>query len=54
MICPRPRWEVVLDVIMGPRTDWFTPQAVQLLIQSALARHAPSNRVGLRLAGDGR
>ncbi|KTC43709.1 allophanate hydrolase [Pseudomonas fluorescens ABAC62] len=43
---------VTLDVVMGPRTDWFTDDAIQRL-SSQLWRVTPqSNRVGIRLAGD--
>ncbi|WP_407313323.1 5-oxoprolinase/urea amidolyase family protein [Pseudomonas sp. nanlin1] len=43
---------VTLDVVMGPRTDWFTEDAIALL-SSQLWRVTPqSNRVGIRLAGD--
>ncbi|WER44937.1 5-oxoprolinase subunit PxpB [Cupriavidus sp. WKF15] len=44
--------EVVLDVVMGPRTDWFTPQAVACLAAQRWQVTPQSNRVGLRLAGD--
>jgi biotin-dependent carboxylase-like uncharacterized protein len=43
---------VVLDVVMGPRTDWFTPEAVALLTNQVWRVSPQSNRVGLRLAGD--
>ncbi|KQP35884.1 urea amidolyase family protein [Pseudorhodoferax sp. Leaf274] len=43
---------VVLDVVMGPRTDWFTPEAVALLAQQLWSVTPQSNRVGLRLAGE--
>jgi biotin-dependent carboxylase-like uncharacterized protein len=43
---------VVLDVVMGPRTDWFTPEAVALLATQVWRVTPQSNRVGLRLAGD--
>ena len=43
---------VVLDVILGPRTDWFTQTAVELLSQQLWQVTAASNRIGLRLAGD--
>lgn len=49
---PRPDEEVVLDVSMGPRTDWFTPEAVELLRSQRWRVTPQSNRVGLRLAGD--
>ncbi|ATG17026.1 allophanate hydrolase [Providencia alcalifaciens] len=44
--------EVVLDVIMGPRTDWFTEQAAALLPQQVWQVTAASNRIGLRLMGE--
>ena len=43
---------VVLDVELGPRTDWFTPDAVALLSRQRWQVTPQSNRVGLRLAGD--
>ena len=43
--------EVTLDVVMGPRTDWFTPEAVAWLTRQAWAVTPQSNRVGLRLHG---
>ncbi|AVH38190.1 MULTISPECIES: 5-oxoprolinase/urea amidolyase family protein [Pseudomonas] len=43
---------VTLDVVMGPRTDWFSEDAIALL-SSQLWRVTPqSNRVGIRLAGE--
>ena len=44
--------EVVLDVELGPRTDWFTPDAVALFASQRWQVTPQSNRVGLRLAGD--
>jgi allophanate hydrolase subunit 2 len=44
--------EVLLDVVMGPRTDWFTPQAVARVATQRWQVTPQSNRVGLRLAGD--
>ena len=44
--------DVVLDVVLGPRTDWFTPDAVQLLAAQRWRVTPQSNRVGLRLAGE--
>jgi len=49
---PAPDGEVVLDVEMGPRTDWFTPEAVALLAAQRWQVTPQSNRVGLRLAGE--
>ncbi|MDF3837944.1 5-oxoprolinase subunit PxpB [Cupriavidus basilensis] len=44
--------DVVLDVVMGPRTDWFTPAAVARLAAQRWQVTPQSNRVGLRLAGE--
>ena len=44
--------EVTLDVVLGPRTDWFTPEAVTLLSAQRWKVTPQSNRVGIRLAGD--
>ncbi|MFM2323331.1 MAG: hypothetical protein RL244_210 [Pseudomonadota bacterium] len=44
--------EVVLDVVLGPRTDWFTPEALELLQQQRWQVTPQSNRVGLRLHGE--
>lgn len=44
--------DVLLDVVPGPRTDWFTPEAVALLARQRWRVTPQSNRVGLRLAGD--
>ncbi len=49
---PAPNGEVVLDVELGPRTDWFTPEAVALLAAQRWQVTPQSNRVGLRLAGE--
>lgn len=35
----------------GPRQDWFTPAALDLLLRTAYAISPASNRVGARLAG---
>jgi KipI family sensor histidine kinase inhibitor len=43
---------VTLDVVLGPRTDWFTAASLERL-RSQLWQVTPqSNRVGLRLAGE--
>jgi len=44
--------EVVLDVVLGPRTDWFSSDAVASLTGQSWLVSARSNRVGLRLEGD--
>ncbi|MFA7558601.1 MAG: 5-oxoprolinase/urea amidolyase family protein [Hydrogenophaga sp.] len=43
---------VTLDVVLGPRTDWFTPAAVQTLLGQAWRVTPRSDRVGMRLEGD--
>ncbi|WP_418120537.1 5-oxoprolinase/urea amidolyase family protein [Variovorax sp. 350MFTsu5.1] len=49
---PTAREEVVLDIVLGPRTDWFTPDAAELLCGQAWTVTPQSNRVGIRLAGE--
>ncbi len=49
---PTVEQEVVLDVIMGPRTDWFTSAAVERLAAQRWQVTPQTNRVGLRLAGE--
>ncbi|MCG5258599.1 5-oxoprolinase subunit PxpB [Cupriavidus gilardii] len=44
--------DVVLDVVLGPRTDWFTPKSVARLAGQRWRVTPQSNRVGLRLAGE--
>ncbi|RYF24611.1 MAG: 5-oxoprolinase subunit PxpB [Comamonadaceae bacterium] len=43
--------DITLDVVLGPRTDWFTDDAVQLLRTQRWQVTPQSNRVGIRLAG---
>ncbi|MDK2373855.1 urea amidolyase family protein [Serratia fonticola] len=43
---------VTLDIVLGPRTDWFTAEAVEHLLAQAWLITPQSNRIGLRLAGD--
>ena len=43
---------VTLDIILGPRTDWFTAQAVERLTAQEWSVTPQSNRIGLRLAGE--
>lgn len=43
--------DITLDVVLGPRTDWFTPEAVALLRSQRWQVTPQSNRVGIRLAG---
>ncbi|WKB55754.1 urea amidolyase family protein [Eleftheria terrae] len=49
---PRPGEVVTLDVQLGPRTDWFTAEAVQLLTEQPWTVTPQSNRVGLRVQGE--
>ena len=44
--------EVVLDVVPGPRTDWFSADALALLAAQRWLVSPQSNRVGLRLEGE--
>jgi len=48
---PRSGDVVTLDVTLGPRTDWFTPEAVQLLSAQTWQVTPQSSRVGMRLTG---
>jgi len=41
----------VVPVVPGPRDDWFTARANQLLVAAAWTVRAESDRVGIRLAG---
>ncbi|HMO47131.1 MAG TPA: 5-oxoprolinase/urea amidolyase family protein [Rubrivivax sp.] len=43
---------VTLDVVLGPRTDWFTPDALATLLTQPWRVTPQSDRVGMRLAGD--
>jgi len=49
---PRADEDVVLDIVLGPRTDWFAPEAIALLREQRWRATPQSNRVGLRLAGE--
>ena len=42
---------VVLDVDLGPRDDWFTPEAVETFLGAEFTVSPASNSVGLRLDG---
>lgn len=41
----------VLDVMPGPRTDWFAPDALALLTRHGYTVTSELNRIGIRLAG---
>lgn len=49
---PRPGSTVVLDVVPGPRTDWFTAQALENLATQGWRVTPQSSRVGIRLEGE--
>lgn len=42
----------LLDVVLGPRDDWFTAEAVERLTGQRFTVTAQSNRIGLRLEGE--
>lgn len=50
--CPRAGETVTLDVVLGPRTDWFTPESLTIFSDTAWTVTAQSNRVGIRLGAD--
>ncbi|PHM74489.1 5-oxoprolinase/urea amidolyase family protein [Xenorhabdus kozodoii] len=43
---------VILDILFGPRTDWFTPESIDLLSKQIWQVTPQSNRIGLRLNGE--
>lgn len=43
--------DVFLPVELGPRADWFTPVAVDLLLSERFEVTPDSDRIGVRLAG---
>jgi KipI family sensor histidine kinase inhibitor len=43
---------VTLDVVPGPRTDWFTQKGVETLAEQLWQVTPQSSRVGIRLAGE--
>lgn len=49
---PRADQVITLDVLLGPRSDWFTAQAQALLGSQRWQVTAQSNRIGMRLAGE--
>ncbi|KJF70514.1 urea amidolyase family protein [Agrobacterium arsenijevicii] len=48
---PRAGETVTLDVVLGPRTDWFTEKGVETLLSQEWQVTAESSRVGVRLSG---
>ncbi|MEG0413411.1 MAG: biotin-dependent carboxyltransferase family protein, partial [Comamonas sp.] len=51
IVLPKAGDVVVLDVVLGPRTDWFTEQALQTFAQQEWLVTPQSNRVGIRVTG---
>lgn len=50
-VAPPPEGDVVARVVLGPRHDWFSAEAVQSLLATRWTVGADSNRVGMRLEG---
>jgi biotin-dependent carboxylase-like uncharacterized protein len=48
---PAPPAELVLRVTLGPRDDWFTPEAVHTFTSRTYRVSSASNRIGLRTEG---
>ncbi|MFK4101720.1 biotin-dependent carboxyltransferase family protein [Streptomyces sp. NPDC019531] len=48
---PAPPAELVLRVTLGPRDDWFTPEAVRFFTSRTFQVSSASNRIGLRTEG---
>lgn len=44
--------QVIVDIVLGPRTDWFTHESLALLLEQSWLVTTESNRIGLRLLGD--
>lgn len=42
---------ITIDVVMGPRTDWFTPESVLAFFSQSWTATTESSRVGVRLQG---
>ncbi len=49
---PKPGDVVTLDVVLGPRTDWFTEAGLARLTDQLWTVTPQSSRVGIRLSGD--
>ncbi|MFD9395413.1 biotin-dependent carboxyltransferase family protein [Streptomyces sp. NPDC060000] len=48
---PAPPAELVLRVTLGPRDDWFTPDALRAFASRTFHVSSASNRIGLRTEG---
>ncbi|MFM7811199.1 MAG: allophanate hydrolase, partial [Acinetobacter junii] len=44
--------EIIIDVYLGPRTDWFSTDSLELFFNQRWQVSAESNRIGLRLSGE--
>lgn len=53
-VLPEAGDNVVLDVVMGPRTDWFTDHSIAMFLEKPWQVTAASNRIGIRLQSDAR
>ena len=51
-IFPKAGDVVALDIVLGPRADWFTPESLGILCETTWEVTTSSNRVGIRLAAD--
>lgn len=51
-VIPPAATEVTLRVVLGPRDDWFTQDAVGTLLRTPFTVSSDSNRVGMRLTGN--
>ncbi|MBP0578036.1 5-oxoprolinase/urea amidolyase family protein [Labrys sp. LIt4] len=49
---PRLDEPVILDVVMGPRSDWLSKQALEDFANQSWSVTPQSNRIGIRLAGE--
>lgn len=43
---------ITIDVVVGPRTDWFSPESVSVFFSQPWTATAESSRVGVRLQGE--
>lgn len=51
-LLPKAGETVVLDVVMGPRTDWFDEKSIAHFLENLWQVTAASNRIGIRLKND--
>ncbi|MBW1603287.1 biotin-dependent carboxyltransferase family protein [Streptomyces sp. JJ66] len=49
--CQAPPSELVLPVLLGPREDWFTSEALRTLASAGFSVSSRSNRIALRTEG---